>query len=332
MSSKTPKISPRSGLPNSRRSFLTGAAATATGIGMAAAAGCDPAPGPMDPDGNASPGCRDFEGKTAFVTGGARGIGLGTAKELARAGANIVLYDVAQQIDLVRYPLATAADLEAARAEIEELGVGCLAIQGDVRDGAKQAQAMAQAVEAFGSIDFIIVNAGVTQLGPLDLLSDDEIALVLDINLAGAMKTIKAAAPFLREQNSGRVVLVSSVTGRGGTAFFPVYSASKWALIGLTKGTAEMLGPHNVTVNAVCPDIVRTGLLENDYILGTFSPDDPTWEAFDAVAQQAHPLPVGGLDPSEVGRLIAFICSEEARYISADVFDIQAGSNFQNLG
>ena len=323
------KKSPRHVLPNSRRTFLSGAAATGMGLAATATAatattGCD------NPSEDAGSG--EFEGKTAFITGGARGIGLGTAKELAQAGADIVLYDVAKQIDLVPYPLATVEDLEAAQAEVEELGVNCLAIQGDVRDGAQQAEAMAQAVEEFGSLDFVIVNAGVTQLGPLDILSDEEISLVLDINLTGAMKTIKAAAPYLREQNSGRIVLLSSVTGRGGTAFFPVYSASKWALIGLSKGTAEMLGPHNVTVNAVCPDIVRTGLLENDYILGTFSPDNPTWEAFDAVAQQAHPLPVGGLEPSEVGRLIRFLCSDEARYISGDVFDIQAGANFQNLG
>ncbi len=319
----------RGSLPLGRRTFLSTAAATAAGVGLAAGAGISPALAETTDAGERE---RAFEGRCAFITGGARGIGLGTAEVLARAGANIVLYDVAEQIDLVRYPLATAADLRRAKRRIERLGVRCIAVQGDVRDGAKQKEAMGRAVAEFGTVDFVIVNAGVTQLGPVDLLSDEEVALVLDINLAGAIKTVQTAIPILREQNSGRIVLMSSVTGRGGTSLFPVYSATKWAMIGLAKGTAELMGPHNVTVNAICPDIVHTGLLDNDYILGTFFPDNPVWEVFDEAAKQGHPLPVGALDPVDIGRLIRYICSDAAKYISGDVFDIQAGANFANLG
>jgi len=319
--------------PLGRRNFLAGAAAAgaaaaaATGVGLAATTTTASAQ-----SGDGDDKSREFDDRCAFITGGARGIGLGTAKALAESGADIVLFDVAEQIDLVNYPLATKEDLEAARKEIEDLGVNCLAIQGDVRDSTAQEEAMAKAVSEFGSLDFLIVNAGITQLGPLDMLSDDEIDLVLDINLAGAMKTVRAAVPIMREQNSGRMVLLSSVTGRGGTSLFPVYSASKWGIIGLTKGTAQLMGPHNVTVNAVCPDIVRTGLLDNDYILGAFSPDDPQWDTVDAIAAQGHPLPVGSLDPIDIGELIRLICSDDAKYVSGDVFDIQGGANFQNLG
>lgn len=316
-----------------RRSFLTAAAA---GMGMtactAAAPGSAAMLGAVASEQPSEQAAREFEGRTAFVTGGARGIGFATAKVLAEAGANVVLYDIAEQLEDVPYPLATAEDLASAKAEIESLGVGCIAIQGDVRDGELPNSAMAQAVAEFGSLDFVIANAGITQIGTLDMFSDDEISLVLDINLIGAIKTVQAAMPIMQEQNSGRIVLMSSVTGRGGSSMFPIYSASKWAMIGIAKSTAQQMGPYNVTANAVCPDLVHTKLLDNDYILGAISPDNPSWEVFDEMGKGFHPLPVGAYEPVHVGNLIRFICSDAAMYISGDVFDIQAGANSQNLG
>ena len=153
----------------------------------------------------------------------------------------------------MNYPLATAEELANAQAEIESLGVQCIAIQGDVRDGARLKEAANQALEEFGSLDIMVANAGVTQTGTLDSFSEEELDVVLAINLGGVMKTVQAAIPIMREQNSGRIVLTSSMTGRYGDAFFPVYSATKWGVIGLTKSTAQLMGPHNVTVNAVGP-------------------------------------------------------------------------------
>lgn len=303
-----------------RRRFLAGAGAAAAGVGLAASVPAAFA-SPEKSEGEE----QEFAGKTAFITGGARGIGFATAQVLAEAGANIVLYDVADQIEGVKYPLATDEDLANAKEEIESLDVECIAVQGDVRDGAKQKEAMEQAVSEFGSLDFVIANAGITQLGPLDVLTEEEIALVLDINLAGAIKTVQAAIPIMREQNSGRIVLMSSVTGRAGSAGFPVYSASKWGMIGLAKGTAQLLAPNNVTVNAVCPSLVNTKLLINDYVLEGLIPDNPTYEAFNEGAKMRHLMPVGLYEPVEVANTIRFLCSDAARYISGDVFDIQAG-------
>lgn len=324
----SPKNSQPSGLD--RRSFLTGAgAAAAAAVGAGLSAGVPTAHAATENRVQQQEE-KEFAGKSAFITGGARGIGLATAQVLAEAGANIVLYDIAEQIDLVRYPLATAEDLENAKTEIESLGVECLAIQGDVRDGAQQKEAMDQAVTEFGSLDMVIVNAGITQLGPLNVLSEEEVALVLDINLAGAIKTVQAAIPIMQEQNSGRIVLISSITGRAGSANFPVYSASKWGMIGLAKGTAQLLAPNNVTVNAVCPSLVNTKLLDNDYVLEALLPDTPTVEALNEGAKQRHLLPVGLYEPVEVANTIRFICSDAARYISGDVFDIQAGVSALN--
>jgi len=312
----------------SRRRFLAGAAAVAAGSGLST--GIPSAFAGTQPQKEDTALAKEFTGRCAFITGGARGIGFATAQVLAEAGANIVLYDIAEQIDLVKYPLATTKDLANAKKDIESLGVECLAIQGDVRDGAKLKEAMAETVETFGTLDMLIVNAGITQIGTLDMFSEEEIAVVLDINLAGAIKTVQAAIPIMQEQNSGRIVLISSITGRAGSANFPVYSASKWGMIGLAKGTAQLLGPYNVTVNSVCPSLVNTKLLNNDYILEALLPDNPTIEAFNEGAKTRHLLPVGLYEPVEVANTIRFICSDSARYISGDVFDIQAGVSALN--
>ena len=297
-----------------RRTVLASAAGIAAGLVAAPAAA-------------QTESAREFAGRTAFVTGGARGIGRACAEALAAAGADIVLYDIAGPIDLVPYPLATPQDLAAAKAAVEDHGVRCLAIQGDVRDAAAQRQAVDRTVAEFGSLDMAIVNAGITQIGPLEEFSEDEIAVVLDVNLAGTIKTVQAALPVMRAQNAGRLVLMSSVTGRAASERFPVYSVSKWGVIGLAKATAQLLGSANVTCNAVCPSLVRTKLLENDYVLSALIPDNPTFEAFDAGARQLHTLPVGLFGPEHVADTVKFLCSDAASLISGDVFDIAAGIN-----
>jgi NAD(P)-dependent dehydrogenase (short-subunit alcohol dehydrogenase family) len=120
---------------------------------------------------------REFEGRSAFVTGAARGIGYACAEALARGGANIVLFDIASQIKDVPYPLATAEDLANAKAAIEALDVKCIAVKGDVRDGDAQAAAMQRAVSEFGSLDFVVGNAGITQIGPLERFSEAELSV-----------------------------------------------------------------------------------------------------------------------------------------------------------
>ncbi|WP_295895770.1 SDR family NAD(P)-dependent oxidoreductase [uncultured Vibrio sp.] len=306
----------------SRRKLLLGTAVT----GMALAGGV-PSAMAANPSTKVK---KEFDGKTAFITGAARGIGLACAQVLAENGANIVLFDVAAQIETVKYPLATVNDLENAKQQIESLGVQCLAIQGDVRDRKSLENAVAKTVSEFGSLDFLVVNAGITQVGRLEMFDDASVDTVVDVNLGGAIKTIQAATPQLRKQKSGRIVLMSSVTGRAGSPAFPVYSATKWGMIGLSKSTALALGKENITCNAVCPTIVHTKLLDNEYVLKALIPQNPTWAAMSAGAQQMrHILPVGGYEPVHIGNTVRFLCSEESALISGDVFDVGAGLNAQ---
>lgn len=315
MSQRSKEVQENSKL--TRRTVLT---ASATALGAAALSG----------NAQAQTSDRPLAGKTAYVTGAARGIGRACAEALAADGANIVLFDVAQQIDEVPYPLATEQDLTESKAAVESKGVGCLAIQGDVRSFDSQKSAVDQGVAEFGSIDFAIANAGITQIGPLEAFSESELSLVIDINLKGVIKTIQAVTPVMRTQNSGRIMTMSSVTGRAGSANFPIYSATKWAVIGLAKSTALALGKSNVTCNAICPTLVHTKLLDNEYILSQIVPGQPlTFEQFNEGAKGRHILPVGLYEPSRVGDTVRFLCSDAAALISGDVFDIGAGLNAQ---
>lgn len=276
------------------------------------------------------PGDPAFAGKTAFITGGARGIGYATAEAFAQSGTNVVIFDICENIQGIGYPLATQKDLETAKRNIEKLGVTCLAIKGDVRDKQALQAAMAQTVEQLGTLDFLVVNAGVTQLGQIDELPDDESRAVLDINIAGALKTTQAAVPILRRQQSGRIVYLSSVLGRRGNKDWPVYCASKWAVIGLAKSTAHLMAQHNVMCNVVCPTLVHTKLIDNDYILGKWLPESPTYPALDAVLKNINPIPIGSYQPRDIAAIIKMFCGPETAQITGEVFDIGAGMNAES--
>ena len=253
--------------PGRRKAIL------ASGLGVAAAAGSTIGAVPS----SMAETRRDMDGKTALITGGARGIGLASAEALAKAGANIILFDVAADLPGVNYSLSKESDLAAAQSAIEAHGVQCITYKGDVRDRGALSDAVAQAIGQFGSLDHVVVNAGVTQIGMIEYFSDEEVQTVIDINLTGAVRTVQAAVPVLRKQQSGGITIIASLLGRQGDEWFSIYSATKWAVIGLAKSTALMMGQHNVTCNAICPTVVKTDLMNNDYVLGAMSPQDPTW-------------------------------------------------------
>ncbi|ESA33160.1 3-ketoacyl-acp reductase [Leptolyngbya sp. Heron Island J] len=270
----------------------------------------------------------EFSGQCAFITGGARGIGYACAEEFARAGANIVLYDIAGNIDTVNYPLATEQDLATTKSNIEALGVKCIAIKGDVRDSIKLEESVARTISEFGRLDILVVNAGVTHVGVLDEFPDEEVQTVIDINLTGAIKTTQAALPIMRRQNAGRIVMISSILGRIGNENFSVYASTKWGLIGFAKSTALAMATHNVTCNSVCPGWVRTKLADNDYILNAVSPENPNFEAVsEAAAASYHPLPMGAYEPVDIARVVKMFCGQATAMVTGEVFDISQGQN-----
>lgn len=267
--------------------------------------------------------------KTAFITGGARGIGLAAAEELAKAGINIVLFDIATEDILhVGYKLSSESDLANAKKKIESMNVKCLAIKGDVRNIDDLKSAMQKTVNTFGSLDILVANAGVTQVGAIEEFSPQEIDVVYDINVAGIIKTTQAAAPFMKQQKSGRMVFISSALGRMGNELFPVYASTKWAIIGFAKSAALTYGKDNIMCNVVAPGLVRTNLADNPYVLGKMMPNnlEATFDSVSETLKPGNPIPVGHLEPEDVAKAIALFTSDATSKVTGEVFDVSYGS------
>lgn len=265
-----------------------------------------------------------LQDQVAFITGGARGIGRAIAIALAQEGAHIVSVDIAKTS---KDPLhAKAADHDETEVIIKKLGRRCLTLTADIRS-MEQIQKAAQAAQKeFGKIDILVANAGIS-MGPnsVQQLAEEQITKVLDTNLAGTIRTLRAVTPFMIERRQGKIIVMSSAAGREGIPNGSVYAASKWGVIGLTKSAAIDLGQYNIRVNAICPTSTMTeGLINN---LGK----DRTAEVNKAL-EMGTPLKKGILKPEEVAKVAVFLASEASSATSGIAFDIQNGLNARNLG
>jgi NAD(P)-dependent dehydrogenase (short-subunit alcohol dehydrogenase family) len=272
---------------------------------------------------------QELKGKTAFITGGARGFGLAIAEELAKAGANIMLYDIASRtLPNVQYPIGTDRDLEQAKARVEALGVRCLTFKGDVRDLDAQVRAMGQAVKAFGSLDIVVANAGISQAGAIEDFSSEDISTVFEINVGGVIKTTQAAVQFMKPQGSGRIIYISSALGRMGNELFPVYTSTKWAVIGFAKSAALSYGKFNILCNTIAPGLANTPLADNDFMLRKLLPGkpNPTFAMLSDQLKPGNPIPVGHVEPVDVAKAVLFFSGSATSKVTGEVFDLSYGS------
>lgn len=242
-----------------------------------------------------------FEGKTALVTGGSRGIGRAVCLELARGGANVALCYAGNE--------AAAQETVAA---IEALGAKALAVRCDVSDAAQADALVKAAVEAFGRIDILVNNAGITRDNLLMRMSEADFDAVISANLKGTFLCMKAVSKLMLKQRYGRIVNLSSVVALRGNAGQVNYAASKAGVIGMTKSLAKELASRGVTVNAVAP-----GFIETDMTAALS-------ESARAAAQGS--IPMGRLGaPEDVARAVAFLASDEAAYITGQVLAVDGG-------
>jgi len=243
----------------------------------------------------------DLTGKSALVTGGARGIGRAIAIRLATQGADVAFS--------YRGNAAAAA---ATAGEVEALGRRALAIQGDVKDP-ETAEAIVKAtLEAFGKVDILVNNAGITRDDLIMRMSLDAWREVLETNLFGAFYMTKAVTRPMLKARGGRIVNITSVSGQAGQTGQANYSAAKAGLIGLTKATARELASRGITANAVAPGFVLTELTQ----------DLP--EALQEQIKAATPLGRFGTT-EEVASAVAFLASDEAAYITGQVLAVDGG-------
>ena len=273
------------------------------------------------------PSGQKLAGRTAFITGGARGQGRSHALVLASEGADIAVCDVVADIATVPYPLARPSDLEETVQLVEKLGRRCIGIQADVRDTDQINGAIATAIDELGQIDILLANAGVCGFGQFWEITDDEWDDMIAVDLTGVFKTLRAVVPHMIERGYGRIVATSSMGGRKGNPNLAHYVAAKWGVIGLVKTLALEVATKGITVNAVCPAAVDTDMVHNPAFYGLFAPDlvNPTREQVEPRYVGLNQIPIPWMDPSEISKAIRFLVSDDARYITGSTVDVACG-------
>jgi len=254
----------------------------------------------------------ELDGKVAIVTGAARGQGRAHALALAAEGAAVVACDIAAQIPTAPYPLATKADLDETVQLVEKAGGRCLGVVTDIRDTA-QVQAMVdQTLEAYGRIDILIANAAVCYSDPVDEISDEAWSAIIDTNLTGTFKCIRAVLPTMKAQQYGRIVVVSSMTGRHGNQNLAHYSSSKFGVIGLAKTVALEVARTGITCNVMAPTSVSTPMVHNEHNYKLFCPEieNPTIDDVRPRFAGLNPMGIPWAEPEIFSRAILYLVTD----------------------
>ncbi|MFZ7134561.1 MAG: 3-oxoacyl-[acyl-carrier-protein] reductase [Eubacteriales bacterium] len=240
-------------------------------------------------------------GRTAFITGGSRGIGRAIAKKLSALNANIVINYVSND--------------EAAKKLVEEIkthGQEAVAIKGNVKDFEDSKQMIHTVVSTFGRIDILINNAGITRDNLILRMNEEDFDDVIATNLKGSFNCMKHAAKYMLKQKKGRIVNISSVIGEIGNPGQSNYAASKAGVIGLTKSAAKELATRNITVNAVAPGFILSDMTQK-----------LTDEQIKSIKTNIPTNTLGTVE--DVANLVAFLCSDEAGYITGQVINVDGG-------
>ncbi len=270
-----------------------------------------------------------FTGKVALVTGAARGQGRSHAVRLAAEGADLVLCDLCADIDTVPYGLGTDHDLRETARMVGEHGRRAVICRADVRSTADLAAAVERGLSELGRIDVLVCNAGIAGVSTLAEMSDAAWQNMIDINLTGVFKTMRAVVPHMVERGYGRIVATSSIVGRQGSANISHYVAAKWGVIGLVKSLAVEVAASGVTVNAVLPTSVDSPMIQNEAFHRLFLPDadEIRIEEVEAAYTALNPIPVPWLAPNDVSDAVLFLASDEARFITGDALAVALGWN-----
>ncbi|HAT72816.1 MAG TPA: 3-oxoacyl-[acyl-carrier-protein] reductase [Elusimicrobia bacterium] len=242
-----------------------------------------------------------LEGKTALITGAARGIGLEIAAVFAAEGALVAVADLSQE------EAAAAARDIAVKTGAKTIGLGL-----DVSKEADCERAVRETETAFGKVDILVNNAGITKDNLVLRMKEADFDAVISVNLKGSFLMAKAAAKLMLKARAGRIINISSVVGQSGQAGQANYSASKAGLIGLTKSLAREFAPRQVLVNAVAPGFIRTRMTEG--------------LKDEARAKISEMIPLGRMgEPGEVAKAALFLAGEDSAYITGQVLAVNGG-------
>jgi SDR family mycofactocin-dependent oxidoreductase len=262
---------------------------------------------------------REFSGKVAFITGAAHGQGRASALALAKLGAKIAAFDVAEALPYPGYSMGSAEDLDSLRRECEASNSECLIAKGDVRDANAIAAAVAATLDRWGRIDILFNNAGICAYGLAHELTEAAWDAMIDINLKGPWLVAKQVIPGMIARRSGVIINNSSIAGLRGMGRLGHYAASKWGLTGLTKSWAIELAPYGIRVNSIHPTGVNTPMNDGLAFLEGLTPREI------AERSAGNLLPVPWIEPEDVANAVVFLSSDKARFMTGAEFVIDAG-------
>ena len=271
-----------------------------------------------------------LEGKVAFITGAARGQGRSHAVRLAQEGADIIAIDVCRQIETVPYATATPDDLSETVRQVEALDRRIVASEVDIRDTAGVTRAVEDGVAALGRLDIVLANAGISVPAETVSMSDEVWDTMIDVNLTGQFKTVRAALPhIIAGGDGGSIVMTSSLAALKGNANTAHYSAAKAGLVGLMKVLAVELAPQGIRVNTIHPTTVNTDMVLNEPTYKLFRPDleQPTREDYEVAARTLNKLPTAGLDPVDISNAVLYLVSDAGRYVTGTTHVVDAGGS-----
>lgn len=269
-----------------------------------------------------------FDGKVAFISGGARGQGRSHAVRFAEEGADIVTFDICDQMSSVEYPMSTSEDLQETVELVEKTGRQIVATRADVRDAAAVQAVHDEGLSAFGHVDIVVANAGIMPVKGDVAAGFEAFYQSIDVLLTGVFHTVEAAVPKMIERGEGgSIVITSSTAGLKGltaTRFIAnpgmmAYHAAKHGVVGLMRCYANSLAEYNIRCNTVHPTGVNTPMVVNE----VFQKWVDTYP--ELTGSFTNPLPLDRLEPGDVSNLILFLCSDEGRYITGSTATVDAG-------
>ena len=261
----------------------------------------------------------EFENKTIFITGAAKGQGRAVALAFAREGANIAAFDLGEKIPYPAYNRSSNEDLEKLKAEVEAIGAKILIYAGDVRKAEDVGEAVERTVSEFGGIDILFSNAGIAAYGYSWELTEEQWDTLIDVNLKGGFLVSKYVIPHLIEKKSGVIIYNSSVGGLRGFGRMSHYTASKHGLVGLTKSQAIELAPYGIRVVSLHPTGVNTPMNDGLAELEGTTPVEI------AERSAGNLLKTPWIETEDVVEAVKYIASDRARYMTGSQFVLDAG-------
>jgi SDR family mycofactocin-dependent oxidoreductase len=264
-----------------------------------------------------------FEGKVVLVTGAARGQGRVHARRFAAEGADVVALDVcAPVVPGLGYPPARPDDLAETVRQVEQVGGACVAKVADVREQAGIDEAVAEGLDRFGRLDVVVANAAVVSYHRTWEVPEDQWHAVVDSNLTGVWRTIRATVPpMIDAGQGGAIAFTSSAAGLKGFALLGHYAATKHALVGLMRSLAIELGPYDIRVNTVHPGVVDTPMGRDPSVQEAIAAHPELTAAY----QGTNPI-AGGQSPDDIADAVLWLCSQEARRITGATLPVDGGT------